>query len=288
MAPNPMRGMALGGPDVAMGHPFQRVTEIELIKCLPESTYIKLLFSKPVSDWEKMTNFLVKRKLISFAVLENYDFDAEEDAVTTRIDPFIQKVMDEKKKKVKEAHEARVKAQAEASAAKKARVAAGHLKRVEEQKQAAQRRKAARAKNEAERVAASARRKANAVAATKVTGLKKAADVKVWLEATLDAQQVHSQDGLATRLALQSLPPVLFSKQDVRPVRPLVKLANPVGVEGEPSAQDVQNFVLLQEIIRSAERHLSYLFHEADTEGWRTVTRKRAVQNVGDRRTRPV
>jgi len=284
MSPNPLRGMALGGPSVAFGHPLQKVQEIELIKMLPESTYVKLLFSKPVSDWEKMTTFLVKRKLISFAVLENYEFEAAEDAETTRVDPFIKKVVDEKKKKVKEAHEARVKAQAEASAAKKARVAAGHLKRVEEQKLAAQRRKADRAKREAERIAASARRKANAVAATKVTGLKKAADVKVWLEATLDAQQAHSQDGLATRLALQSLPPVLFSKQDVRPVRPLVKLVNPVGVEGEPSVQDVQNFVLLQEIIRSAERHLSYLFHEADTDGWRTVTRKRAVQKVGSRK----
>jgi len=273
MAPNPLRGVTLTHTGMTYGG---QVTEVELIRSFPESTYIKLLFSKPVSDWEKLTTFLVNRKLISFAVAENYGGDNVSFTEPVR-SPEMLELIRKKKEKTKAAHEARVKAQAEASAAKKSRVAAAHLKRVEEQKAAAAARKLRAAKHEAERVAAAKTRKARAVAATRVQDLRKAADVKIWLEASLDAQAANAKDSHSTRLALQSLPPVLFSKQDVRPVRPLVKLAKANGVESEVEVSDIQNFDLLQELIRSADRHLSYLFHEADTDGWKLVSRQRAV-----------
>lgn len=268
---NPLRGLQSG--DAIL----ETVGGVELIKPLPESVFIKLLFSKPVSDWEKMTTFLVNRKLISFFVVENLQLaDMPTDSVRTK-GRMSDRLKEEEKEIRKKAHDARVKAQADAASAKKARIAAGHLKRVSDQQAAAAARKANRAKQEAERVAAAAKRKARAVAATKVTELKRAADVKVWLEGSLDTQIAKSKDLHSTRLALQTLPPVLFSKQDVRPIRPLVKLQKANGVEQEVEISDVQNFDLLQEIIRSADRHLSYLFHEADTDGWKLVSRQRAV-----------
>jgi len=268
---NPLRGLQSGDAYL------ETVGGIELIKPLPESVYIKLLFSKPVADWEKMTTFLVNRKLIHFFVIENLNL-AGMPADSVRIKGHMSDRLKEEEKEVKKkAHDARVKAQAEAALAKKARVAAGHAKRVSEQQAAAAARKVNRAKQETARVEAAARRKARALAATKVTGLKRAADVKIWLEASLDAKIASSKDSHSTRLALQSLPPVLFSKQDVRPVRPLVKLVKANGVEQDVEVSDIQNFDLLQEIIRSADRHLSYLFHEADTDGWKLVSRQRAV-----------
>jgi len=280
MAPNPVRGLTVTNTGMSDSH---IVSDVELIKPFPESVYVKLLFSKPVSDWEKLTTFLVNRKLISFSVLENWVPSASGGDTLPSMSPAIAKMVQEKKEKVKAAHEARLKDQAAAKTAKKARIAAAHSKRVLEQQAAAKRRAENRSKQETARVEAAKKRRARAVAATKVTDLKKAADVKVWLEASLDAQIVNAKDSHSTRLALQSLPPVIFSKQDVRPVRPLVKLQKANGVESEIEVSDIQNFDLLQEIIRSADRHLSYLFHEADTEGWKLVTRKRAVAKVGNR-----
>jgi len=279
MSPNPVRGLAVTSTGVTDSH---IVSDVELIKPFPETVYVKLLFSKPVSDWEKMTTFLVNRKLISFAVLENWSLSANGEDTLPKMSPAIAKMVSEKKERVKAAHEARLKDQAAAKTAKKARVAAAHQKRVLEQQAAAKKRAENRSRQETARVEAAKKRRTRAVAATKVTDLKKAADVKVWLEASLDAQIVNSKDSHSTRLALQTLPPVIFSKQDVRPVRPLVKLQKANGVESEVEVSDIQNFDLLQEIIRSADRHLSYLFHEADTEGWKLVTRKRAIARAGN------
>jgi len=245
------------------------------LKPFSHKDYMTLLVSKPTKEWEYITTFLIKRRLLLLPKLENFDFPTRVERASER--PDFAKVVKAVKSEKSVAHEARMKAQLAAAAKKKETRQKAHILRVEQQKAAKVKRDASVKTAHEARLQAAKSRISSSRTAAKVTSCKKGADVKRWMEhrRTVALQEYSHCD---FQLAVDSLPPLECVRQIVRPDRALVSVKDlpHLSIENCEVA-----FKAYQRDLIEADRHLHYLFNEADSSGWRTVQRKKVTASGG-------
>jgi len=252
-------------------------SEIETVKPLDTAGFYKLLEKKPVSDWGKITEFLVQRNLVFFPRAEHFPVPP-----VTRASAEVAVINEAARNSRALAHRRRTEEQKVAAEKRRETRKAAHEKMVAEQKLAAERRKLAKAKQQESREQAARSRKVKAITTEKVEVLRTGGQVRHYVSASTEALLntiVDAESRVLVRDQFNSLPPVFFKRVDGRSVRPIIPLEFPgdsaLGEQSKKSLNAVFN--RLQVIIRSSERHLSELFHE-DGKGWQEVVRRRAVK----------
>lgn len=260
--------LGLEGP-VDPNHPVVS-DNIPLIMPLNKVEFMGVLMSKPTKDWTYITTFLIERRLLVLPKIEQY---FQRGPGCNGLQVFKNRELTELEENAKaarkKAHEERTKQQAAASAAKKARVAAGQKLREEQQKAAKARRVAARKAAHESRQSAIAKRLAAVKTDVKVSTLRRGADVRRWIS-QVRSETLEAHTDLDLRVAIDSLPPLECNRQIVRPVRTLV-----TGTLSQCTEATRDAFKMYQISLQEADRHLHYLFNEADSSGWRTVQRKK-------------
>jgi len=245
------------------GHTPTHVIPSELLQTivpLKRDDYLKLLQTKPVKEWETLTEFLVKRHLLllpSGSMLESS---------AAKLPAHAEREAAAKAARIA-SDEAAKQAAVKKAAAKKIR----HETLMSQQKDAALKRAAIRKEEHAKRTQAVQERVTKAPT-RELTTLKKAADVKRWLDAKREAALAQAKDGLSLRLALDRLPPVAFNRVHERLLRPVIPYAPPSGTSA--TRPDTDAFRSFQMDVIAAERHLGYLLFEGEA-GWHKVDHRR-------------
>jgi len=245
-------------------------TKLQTVTPLTRDEYVKLLNSKPVNDWDKLTQFLVSHHLVVLPAPHLFpEVPGYSSAKVYRT-----QIQGEDSAHRKAMHARRQLAQQAAKLARDRNKLEAHKKRMEEQKRASEARAARKTAHVASLQAAQLKRLTAATEAKDLMAIKTGADAKRFLETRIG--EVMNQAGASLnqlREGERRLTPVRFSRLEVRPIRAHVELSSLLGATGEISTATTNAWRTLQDVLRMVERHLSYLFHEGN--GWTVVSRRR-------------
>jgi len=245
-----------GSSDDAKNSPTESVpfSLLQTVTPLKREEYLGLLRSKPVGEWQMMTQFLVSHHLLLLPSESIFD--------PGRI-PFLKQKEDVAKANRIASQEANHAAALKRKAAKKV----AHEALMASQQKSAAARKAARESAQNERQSKIKDRVAAAPTAV-LTDIKKGADVKRWLAARQLDMRTTAQDPVAFQANVARLPPVYYSRQKARKIRPVIQASEAQG--HKLNEHDKVLFFSWQQAILEAERQLAELFFEGQA-GWREV-----------------